>query len=732
MTRPMVSVGIPFLACLLVASFLSRDILTAAAVGLAAALLGAAFLPRRFRLRVFAFLAAMLFACIHWLSYDNGRAFAEGIEPGCGIALTGVIEELEPNGSQTTLTLRVEELRDGEGKLLSGMPRNFRAIVYVYGAIEADYFDLVRLEGKTLAPNGTPTFDYARYLEGMGIGMLVSASRVEVSPPEQRPLLYWVKSFRRDLLDGMDRYLLQPAAGLVKAVLLGDTDAIDERLYVQFQQAGVTHAFVVSGLHINLVAGCVFALLKRLRCPPWIASLIALAVIWLFAALTGFGLPALRASVMMSVLLAGGLVRRPADSLNSLFLAGVGITLCSPAAILSGSFQLSFLASLGAITLASPIRNALIHRLRVKSWLGKRICGIVGVTLGCNLAMLPATYLLFGGISLIAPLANLIVIPLLPVLLVLAMLLLAFSAFPPAAKGAAFLVELIVRLICDPTGWLAELPAAYLGLDYPFVDWWLLLGTGCFLAAVLLRKRKPKVMAVTVLLLAAELVILLAVQAVVNRDVVEILPVVGYDGGSVALLHDGTATVLALNDDSYTGELLEACLRGRNVRSIDSIVLFAEDTREPSGIRFLAECDPVQSLLLREANGFAGYADTVPVREEVRLLREGSEVGLFSLEEGSCELLCTQAGMCVLLRAGNTRVCITDSEAVARETNCEILIFGGKNYEFCTHPTAKCVILINEPKTEPEELPAGVVEAYETEVSLRLYRNGDWSIREGS
>lgn len=713
MARPMVRVGTAFLLCSFAASYLSRDGVLILAAGLAAGLLAAAFLPRRFRARVFVCLGAALAACAGFLAYRSQRVFLEAVRPGTGLSLHGTVEESIPSGRGTRVTVWV----DGSG--IGGAPARFRIYAYVYEELEASRGDAIELTGEAAEVSGTPSFDYARYLKGLGVELVVFAEQVRVTPASVRPAGYYVDALRRELTERIDRFLDGREAGLARAILLGDTEEIDPILENQFERAGITHLFVVSGLHVSLTAGCLLKLLRRLRCPQRTAFLLSMGAAWFFAALTGFGLPAVRACVMLTVLLAGRLFRRPSDALNSLFLAGVGMVLADPAAVMSASFQLSFLATLGAVTLASPCGARIARFLRLKGHAARSACATVGMTLACNLTMFPALVLLFGGVSLAAPLSNLIAVPLLPALLLLTAGMLAVS-FCPAAAIPAGLLKLGFGVVEGSASVLAGPPFAYLGLDLPGITEWLFLGGGLLLLAFLLRRRVPRCWPAAIGAVCGSLAVLLTAGMLTRMNTVELLPVSGYDGGMLLICRGTHASVILMEDDAALGEQAESILRSRNVWFVDEVVLLSGDTREPSGVRFLSECMPVGRLVLSAGDPFHAYTDTLCLSDGATALASGEGI---VLRPDSGSALCaeaTDAGLQVSLEAGGQRVFVTNSRTAALEAECAVLVFGGKNYEMFTHPCAGCVILMNEPKDPPRTFPPGVRAACREQISLRL------------
>jgi competence protein ComEC len=122
----------------------------------------------------------------------------------------------------------------------------------------------------------------------------------------------------------------------------------------------------VDGLRIGLLAGIGIALLRALRLPRALCGLLVIPVIWFYAGITGWPASAVRAAIMMSIVIAGWAGHRPVDLVNSLFAAAFIILLWDPGQLFQPGFQLSFLVVLCIALLLPLIRNLF------QSWVFKK------------------------------------------------------------------------------------------------------------------------------------------------------------------------------------------------------------------------------------------------------------------------------------------------------------------------------------------------------------------------
>ena len=144
-------------------------------------------------------------------------------------------------------------------------------------------------------------------------------------------------------------------AGMLNAMLFGDRSRLTRALRLGFERTGSFHLFVVSGMHVALLAGLVFFLARRLRLGELPAILVTLALTTAYATLTGLGVPVQRALLMTTVFLAARLLSRRRNTLNALGAAALVVLICSPRALFEASFQMTFLAIVAIAGIAIPL-----------------------------------------------------------------------------------------------------------------------------------------------------------------------------------------------------------------------------------------------------------------------------------------------------------------------------------------------------------------------------------------
>ena len=170
--------------------------------------------------------------------------------------------------------------------------------------------------------------------------------------------------------------LTEQDAQMLDAMLFGDRTGLSHTLRRGFERTGTFHLFVVSGLHLALLAGAVFWAMRRLRAPGWLATIATLGAASAYAALTGSGQPVQRALAMTAVFLVARLLSRERDSLNALGAAGLAMLIWAPGSLFEASFQMTVLAVIAIAGIAIPLgERSFLRHARVAGYVFKRYTG---------------------------------------------------------------------------------------------------------------------------------------------------------------------------------------------------------------------------------------------------------------------------------------------------------------------------------------------------------------------
>lgn len=334
-------------------------------------------------------------------------------------------------------------------------------------------------------------FDYRAHLARRGITATGWARDDAGWPRRPAPPDWWTPFARwRAATASVLAATLPPGdAAIAAALLVGDLDGLSAAQRTRYARAGVSHVLSISGLHVGLVAAAAYAIARRLLARserlvltlnvPKLAMAGSLVPLGLYGAIAGSNVATLRAELMAALVAGGLLLDRPREWLAPLAVAAGVIVLARPGAAAEISFQLSFVAVL-AIVLGVPRATAwwdaweearllrLRGRQRAWGWLRWLVLS-QAVTACAVLGTAPLTAWHFNQVSLVAPLANLVVVPLLGMVTVgLGLVGTAAVAVAPAAAPPLFaVVGVAIRIADAATAGLAALPWAALRVPTP-------------------------------------------------------------------------------------------------------------------------------------------------------------------------------------------------------------------------------------------------------------------------
>lgn len=424
-------------------------------------------------------------------------------------------------------------------------------------------------------------------------GIFTSARLLEAQPHTRLNLPQaaegLVLRLRSRMTENLYTNLNPETAGVMSAMALGEWGGIGRADSDALSRAGTIHLLSVSGLHLSILVGCVAALLKRLGLGERATALGSMAASLAFALLVGLSPSITRALVMMLLMLSARLISRRSDSLNSLGLALLLICILAPHWMLSRGLWLSCTSTAGIVSLSGPlhkrIADAYASRGRVARRLAQTFLGAGAVAVSAYAFSFPVLLVTSGWVSLLSPVANILVAPLAAPALVCGMLCALFVPFAPAA----WLCDLCVGLILSLSRLVASLPLLSFSLDEFWKLLWLLLAVG--VVFLLVRWRAGGRLwrygaALLALSFAAGSMTLYAAR----RDRVELAALQGCS--AVVLLRQGSAVVVG-TPSPYEIGALSSYLEYRGIKALDAVI--ASDCGEQIGsgmLRLAADFAP--------------------------------------------------------------------------------------------------------------------------------------------
>ncbi len=272
-----------------------------------------------------------------------------------------------------------------------------------------------------------------------------------------------------------------PRRQILCALVLGARELAEPGTMLPFRRGGTLHAFAVSGMHVALLGGFLWGLLRLLRVRPSVGRWLLLVVLGIYVIITGFSVPAVRAYVMLATLLMGLALRRRVGLANSWCFAALLVLLVEPWQLYSAGFLLSF-AIYAAI--CAGVRLCLrepawfgpdafipprLYTNRERWWraLDSSVRGTIIVSLTAWLVSLPLTSLLFHTVSPWSFVTNIAITPLVPLVMLAGVFLLLTSGIPLLGAAASWLALRSAGALLALSIWFGYVPGAYLAAVVP-------------------------------------------------------------------------------------------------------------------------------------------------------------------------------------------------------------------------------------------------------------------------
>lgn len=288
---------------------------------------------------------------------------------------------------------------------------------------------------------------------------------------------------------------------LAQGMLTGDKSEMSLQTLQMFRAAGMSHLLAVSGLHVGVIMSVVYLFLLPVeravklyvfvRCGyvpmriHYIATAIlastVIAVTLLYIYSIGFPTSAVRAWIMLSLLLMGKVLHRTVSLWHNWIVAAVVILVIDPLAIMQPGFQLSFLAVAGII-----LWHVLASRTDGESALWAKIRSLLVITIAAQLLTMPVVAYTFHQVPLMGWLQGLLIIPIMPLFVSLLLLGIAFPGLQLIAHPIEWLYQWMELIALKTSEAEAYLLGGHL---YLYPTWWEALLLGMFNLCLMLLVR---------------------------------------------------------------------------------------------------------------------------------------------------------------------------------------------------------------------------------------------------
>lgn len=462
------------------------------------------------------------------------------------------------------------------GKLNGDIPCG---VILYSDNINADIGDVLSFSGTPYRISDSYVFASESYYKSRGIYLRFYSAEDCIVTRTSFSFRRIADSYKNYILDIIGENMPGTEGAMLSAMLLGDKSSMDSSVKTMLYRSGCGHIMAVSGIHMTII--CNFLTTLLLTITPFGKKTIfgiTMVVLGFFCVMAGLSPSAVRSYIMLMIVGMGSVFGRESDTLNSLGIAGVILTVGSPFAAADTGLILSFAGVLG-IGVIAPELVKRINRFRsadrtIKGRsLTERQSSFIGSV--CAYAVtFPVSMLIFDEVSIISPLTNTFLVP----FCTAALLCGAVSALTGGVSFIAKPMLFAASLLCKPVIAISELisdtPSLYLPVGDPVYKYIAAAVTALVLSLIFIDRDMMSA-CLTGIICICGVIIFSASGRLISSDKVYAAYVFG-SGGNAAVITDGkTASVIDMGGGAYAADKY---LKQKGIYDIDMIML----TDDPS------------------------------------------------------------------------------------------------------------------------------------------------------
>jgi competence protein ComEC len=353
-----------------------------------------------------------------------------------------IIADVDVRADHQLLTVRP----DGYGQNILITTSKYRH--YSYG-------DRLLVSGKITEPKAGDDFDYKAYLLRWNTYALASYPKIIILKTGQGN--WWVRQLlgiKYAFIRQVNQVLPEVESNLLLGILIGARKALPQEIIDNFNATGVSHVIAISGYNISIIISSLGFLDRHIgrKTNFWLN----LAVVAAFVIMSGASASVNRAAIMGALVLMSSRAGRLYAITPALCLAAAVMLLFNPRILYwDASFQLSFLATGGVVYLAPLLEDLTSNWPR---FLGVK--PILTTTMAAIVATLPFMLYQFGRLSVVAPVVNVLVLPLVPTTMLFGFL----AGIPFFGAGFGLVAHWLLRYMLAVTAYFAHLKYASIEL----------------------------------------------------------------------------------------------------------------------------------------------------------------------------------------------------------------------------------------------------------------------------
>ena len=505
------------------------------------------------------------------------------------------------------------------------------------------------------------------YHAGKGIFLIAyQEDDIDVDPCEKTPWWCFPAVLRKEIRDRLDGFFLGDAAGFARALLLGDSSKLSYSVDTALKVSGIRHVIAVSGLHVSILYGLLATLMLKRR---FLALILGVPILTVFAAVAGFTPSVVRACIMVGLMMTAIAFGKEYDPPTALAFAVTVMLAVNPLTITNVGFQLSVASVVGIFIFANPITAWIRKRFKSKKrWVDRFLSGIassVGVTLGATLMTTPLSAWYFGCVSLAAVVTNLLTLWMVSFVFCGIVVVCLLGLFwTSGALAVSKVISVPMTLILHISRVISGLPMTAVYTRSIYITAWLIFVYVLLSVYLLSRKKRPVIICCCAVLGLCVAQAFSFAEPLTDECRVTVLDV--GQGQCILLQGSGKSYLVDCGGDSDTAsaDVAAETLLSQGITRLDGVIVTHGDRDHAGGVMYLLERIDTDLLLL-PATDDTGMgenlkattdAEVVRVDRDLEIRCDGVTISVFGpiFPEDSNE-----NSLCVLFSTENCDILIT-------------------------------------------------------------------------
>jgi competence protein ComEC len=474
---PMVRILLPFMAGIIVCLVITATAIIPVSIWMTILLLtiGSGFIPSitRKTSKKWLFgtlLSIFLFIC----GYNSVILHKEILRPGHfsktqnqGLFIATVCEPLQEKDHSFKTILEVRGIQKGnlfikaEGRILTYFAKDSVNKPPSEGSLIVFSSKVQEIS----LPQNPGSFDYRKYMASSNVYHQVyldNSSWKTLENPHGFNLIRFAHQVSNKFVDILRHNGLKGREfAVASALIMGQSNMLDNETLQAYSGTGVMHILSVSGLHVGVIFIIISFLLRFIKkkgAQLYLKTAIILFTIWAYALLTGMSPSVMRSAAMFTFISLGNASNRYVHIINSLGVSALALLLYDPLMISNIGFQLSYIAIIGIVFINKPLADLWDPKNRVAGY----IWDLIAVSIAAQIATAPLAMMYFHQFPVYFIPANLVAIPLSFLAIYSGVAVLATALIPVISNFFGIITNYLLFALNISVGFIEQLPHSVL------------------------------------------------------------------------------------------------------------------------------------------------------------------------------------------------------------------------------------------------------------------------------